>query len=82
MTEHEKPQITAITPEAVWREGQTPIPGYRVEFTTPAGHKSYVNVPRSEDVHHVAAQAVEEESQRLDALAAQYPRKVRNPLGP
>jgi hypothetical protein len=69
------PEITDIRPEMIFQAGQSPIHGYRVDFRSPSGVKSYVQVPRSDSLDKDVKEAVQLESDRLEATLQTHPRR-------
>lgn len=82
MARHDKPQITNITPDSYIDEGRLPVHGYRVEFITPSGMRSFVQVPRSDDLHGAIEREVAAESERLEKARAVFPHHEAVPPKP
>jgi hypothetical protein len=73
--EPEKPiQITGTTPTQVWLPEGRPEQGYQVNFTTPSGVHTHVHVPRSENFVDAVRDAVQQESDRVEAAVKTFPK--------
>lgn len=64
--------ITVNPDSAVGPQGNM-VAGYRVDFRTKHGHRSFVQVPRTEDWPEEAHAAIMAETERLDRFHAKTP---------